>query len=165
MKEIFTRISVRKYTDQPVEAEKIDRILKAAMQAPSAADQQPWEFYVVRDKAVINQLAQASPYAKCTANAGTVIVPCYRTEGLWCPEYAEIDLSIACENLWLETAAQGLGTVMLGIAPHEDRMEAVARALNLPANLKPFTVFPIGYPAKSRPQQDRYDADRIHYIG
>ena len=164
MKEILTRISIRKYTDQPVEAEKIKAILKAAMQAPSAGDQQPWEFYVVTDPGVIAELAKASPYGGCTANAGTVIVPCYRTEGIWFPEYAEIDLSIACENLWLETTSQGLGTVMLGIAPLEERMTSVAKTLNLPANLKPFAIFPIGYPAEARPQKDRFDAARIHYV-
>lgn len=164
MQEIFTRVSVRKYTDQPVEAEKIDKILRAAMQAPSAGDQQPWEFYVVTDSEIIARLAKASPYGGCTANAGTVIVPCYRTEGIWFPEYAEIDLSIACENLWLETTAQGLGTVMLGIAPLEDRMKAVEEILNMPAGLKPFAIFPIGYPAEARDQKNRYEAARIHYM-
>ncbi|MBR0382966.1 MAG: nitroreductase family protein [Eubacterium sp.] len=164
MKEIFKRISVRKYTDQAVEPEKIKAILKAAMQAPSAGDQQPWEFYVVTDPGTIARLAKASPYGGCTANAKTVIVPCYRTEGIWFPEYAQIDLSIACENLWLETTSQGLGTVMLGIAPLEDRMTAVEGILNLPASLKPFAIFPIGYPAESRDQNNRFDEARIHYV-
>lgn len=164
MNTIFKRISVRKYTDQPVEAEKIDAILKAAMQAPSAGDQQPWEFYVVTDPKVIASLAKSSPYGGCTANAGTVIVPCYRAEGIWFPEYAQIDLAIACENLWLETTAQGLGTVMLGIAPLEDRMKAVKEILQMPVGLKPFAIFPIGYPAEARDQKDRFDEDRIHYI-
>ncbi len=164
MNELFTRISVRKYTDKPVEPEKIDAILKAAMQAPSAGNQQPWEFYVVTDPGLISGLAKTSPYAGCTAGAGTVIVPCYRTEGIFFPDYAEIDLAIACENLWLETSSQGLGTVMLGVAPLQDRMEAVAKVLNIPATLKPFAIFPIGYPAESRDQQDRFDAARIHYL-
>ena len=50
MSSIFHRISVRKYKDKPVEEEKIKSILKAAMQAPSAMNQQPWEFYVVTNK-------------------------------------------------------------------------------------------------------------------
>ncbi len=164
MNELFTRISVRKYTDQPVEPEKIQTILKAAMQAPSAGDQQPWEFYVVTDPKLIASLAKTSPYAGCTAGAGTVIVPCYRTEGIFFPDYAQIDLAISCENLWLETTSQGLGTVMLGVAPLADRMEAVAEVLNIPEGLKPFAMFPIGYPAESRDQRDRFDTARIHYV-
>ena len=164
MNELFKRISVRKYTKDSVEPEKINMILKAAMQAPSAGDQQPWEFYVVTDPKVIESLAKTSPYAGCTANAGTVIVPCYRTEGIFFPDYAHIDLAIACENLWVETTALGLGTVMLGIAPLEDRMDAVAQVLKLPENLKPFAIFPIGYPAESRAQNDRFKPERIHYV-
>lgn len=164
MKEIFSRISVRRYTDQPVEREKLNAILKAAMQAPSAGDQRPWEFYVVTTPETIEKLAKISPYAGCAAGAGTVIVPCYRLEGINFPAFAEIDLAIACENLWLETTAQGLGTVMLGVAPDEDRMEAVKAILKIPDGLRAFAIFPIGYPAETREQKDRFDAYRIHYV-
>ena len=58
MNEIFRRISVRKYTDEPVEPEKIEQILRAAMAAPSAGNQQPWEFNVVRDRAGIQPAPQ-----------------------------------------------------------------------------------------------------------
>ena len=57
MNSIFHRISVRKYEDKPVEKEKIMQILKAGMQAPSACNQQPWEFYVVTDKKKIEALS------------------------------------------------------------------------------------------------------------
>ena len=52
MKSIYTRVSIRKYQDRPVEKEKTEAILRAAMQAPSAGNQQPWEFYVVTNKPV-----------------------------------------------------------------------------------------------------------------
>ena len=68
------------------------------------------------------------------------------------------------ENLWLETDAQGLGGVWLGIAPLEDRMSAVAEVLSLPENHKAFAIFPYGYPAEERAQQDRFDEKRIHYV-
>ncbi len=64
MKEIFERVSIRKYQDKPVEKEKIEQILKAAMAAPSAGNQQPWEFYVVTDKEKIKALSECSPYSK-----------------------------------------------------------------------------------------------------
>ena len=81
MNSIFHRISVRKYQEKPVEAEKIERMLRAAMAAPSACNQQPWEFYVVRDKDVILQLSKASPYATCAKKAPVVFVPGFRSEG------------------------------------------------------------------------------------
>ena len=164
MNSIFHRTSVRRYQDRPVEKEKILAILKAAMQAPSAINQQPWEFYVVTDKTTLRKLANAAPYGKMTADAPAAIVAAYRTD-CSLPEYAHIDMSIAMENLWLETDAQGLGGVWIGTAPHEDRMRALERALGgLPSNQRAFALFPFGYPAEERPQQDRFDQSKIHWV-
>ena len=164
MKEIFERVSIRKYTDQPVENEKILAILRAAMAAPSAGNQQPWEFYVVRDRSKLEALSQvSSPYAGCTKTAPVAIVSVYR-EKLWAPAYAQIDMSIAMENLWLACGEQGLGGVWLGIAPIEERMKAVEEILVIPEGFRAFAIFPLGYPAESRKQQDRFDESRIHFV-
>ena len=66
--------------------------------------------------------------------------------------------------MWLETDALQLGGTWIGIAPLKDRMEAVAEILDLPDNLKVFSLFALGYPAEEKPQQDRFDAARIHYM-
>ena len=163
MENIFHRISVRKYENKEVEPEKIEQILRAAMAAPSAANQQPWEFYVVTDRETLSALAGTSPYAGCCKDAPAAIVSCCR-RNCQLPDYADIDMSIAMENLWIETDAQGLGGVWLGIAPLEDRMTAVEKVMNLPPHLRAFGIFPLGYPAEARPQQDRFDSSRIHYI-
>ena len=163
MNSIFTRISVRKYKNKPVEEDKIRMLLKAAMAAPSTANQQPWEFYVVTNKDIIRQLSKSSPYAGCAAGAPVVIVPCYHEECMFA-DYTQIDLSIATENMWLEASELGLGGVWLGIAPEEDRMTAVREILNLPDGLAAFALFPVGYPAEQRPQQARFDESRIHYV-
>ena len=163
MNNIYSRVSIRKYQDRPVEREKIEAILRAAMQAPSAANQQPWEFYVVTNKEKLAELSEVHRYAGMTKNAPAAIVSVYRKECM-IPEYAPIDLSIAMENLWLETDAQGLGGVWLGIAPQEERMQAVEKVLDLPENVRAFAVFPFGYPAEERKQKDRFDATRIHYV-
>lgn len=163
MNSIFRRISVRRFQDRSVEKEKTEAILRAAMQAPSAANQQPWEFYVVTDKKKILELSKSNPNARAAANAPAVIVPVYRKD-CHLPDFAEIDLSIATENMWLETDAQGLGGVWIGIAPWEERMRAVETILNIPGHLRAFALFPYGYPAESRAQQNRYDKDRVHYV-
>ena len=162
MSNIFERVSIRKYEDRPVEEEKILAILKAAMQAPSATNQQPWEFYVVTNKETLKKLSEVSPYAYMTKDAPVAIVSVYRKE-CKVPEYAQIDLSIAMENLWLETNDQGLGGVWLGIAPNEERMKKVEEVLNIPNHLRAFAIFPLGYPAETRTQQDRFEEERIHY--
>ena len=133
------------------------------MQSPSAANQQPWEFYVVTDKEKLKALSETSPYAKMTKDAPAAIVSVYRKDCA-IPAYADIDMSIAMENLWLETDAQGLGGVWLGIAPLEERMKAVEDVLGIPDHLRAFAIFPYGYPAEERQQQDRWDESRIHYV-
>ena len=73
-------------------------------------------------------------------------------------------MAIAQQNIWLETDALGLGGVWFGIAPVEEHMEKVHRLLDLPENVKVFSMFALGYPAETRPQQDRFYPDRIHFI-
>ena len=163
MESIYSRVSIRKYQDRPVEKEKTEAILRAAMQAPSAGNQQPWEFYVVTNKAKLAALSEVSPYVGMTKNAPVAIVAVYRKKCAM-PEYAQIDLSIAMENLWLETDAQGLGGVWLGIAPLEERMRAVEEILSIPDTMRAFAIFPYGYPAEERKQQNRFDESRIHYV-
>ena len=163
MSTIFHRISVRKYQDKPVEKEKIEAILRAAMQAPSAGNQQPWAFYVVTNREKLEALSKVHPYAGMVKAAPAAIVSAYKKE-CWMPEFAQIDLSIAMENLWLETDAQGLGGVWLGIAPLEDRMKVVEEILDMPDTLRAFAIFPFGYPAEERKQQDRFDPERIFWV-
>ena len=64
MSGIFHRVSIRKYVDKPVEQDKIEMMLRAAMAAPSARNQQPWEFYVVTNRELIDKLAEAAPHAR-----------------------------------------------------------------------------------------------------
>ncbi|ORT99279.1 nitroreductase [Anaerovibrio sp. JC8] len=144
--------------------QKIEKILRAAMAAPSAMNQQPWEFYVVTDKKALQELSEASPYAGMTAGAPAAFVLCSRKSDVRVPELVDVDMSLATENILLEIEEQGLGGVMLGIAPFADRMEKVAKAVNAPDSLSVFTVIPFGYPLKKNPQQDRYDAARVHYV-
>lgn len=164
MNNIFNRVSIRKFKDKDIEQEKIDLLMKAAMAAPSAGNQQPWEFYIIKNKDIIKRLSKASKYAKCLENAPIAIVPVYRTQGLKFKEYAHIDMSIACENLWLEATELGLGCVWLGIAPLQDRMDIVNDIISLDDNYQAFALMAIGYPNESKKQQDRYDANRVHYL-
>lgn len=101
MNSIFSRTSIREFTDQKVEDEKVEKLLRAAMAAPSAGNQQPWEFYVVTDQNKIEQLSKCSPFTGCVKNAGLAIVPCYRSD-IRFPDYGQIDLSAATQNLLLE---------------------------------------------------------------
>lgn len=164
MNAIFHRVSIRKYQKKPVEKEKILQILKAAMQAPSACNQQPWEFYVVTDPDKIQKLSQTTPYARCAAGAPVVIVPAYRKENLPALPMVSIDMGICIENMWLETDTLGLGGVCIGVSPIQEWMEQIHQILELPEDVAVFSLFALGYPDEERIQQDRFDLNRIHFV-
>lgn len=163
MNEIFLRQSIRKYTDEPVSQQDIEDLLKAGMQAPSAVNQQPWEFYVVTDKELLKKLSEVAPHSKPLADAPLGIVLAYRKNATEV-SYAPTDMALCAENIMLEAVSLKLGSVMLGIYPNKGRIEAVRELLDIPESLEPFTILSIGHPAESRKIQERFDPSRIHYI-
>lgn len=163
MDAIFHRVSIRRYTDQPVSEAQIEQLMRAAMAAPSACNQQPWEFYVVTNPDLIAKLADSTPYTKPAGRAPVVVVPCWR-EDCQVPPFAHIDLSAAVENLLLEADSLGLGAVWMGLAPMTQRVKYVHDLLGMPEKLQPFCLVSVGYPAEGRAQQDRYDPARVHRL-
>lgn len=164
MKIIDERRSVRSYEDRPVEPEKIEKLLRAAMQAPSAANQQPWEFIVVRERGTLDKLADLSPYSKMLTMAPLAFVLLGNREKMAWPQIWQQDLGAAAENLLLEAVELGLGAVWLGVAPLEDRMQFISELFGLKDTLYPFCVIPTGYPSgKGNTFVDRYDQTKVHY--
>lgn len=164
MTSIYHRTSIRKFLEKEVEEEKIIEILKAGMQAPSATNQQPWIFYVVTNKEKIQELSEVSPYGAFASKASAIIVPCYKLEGLRAPSFAQIDMSICMENMWLRTDELGLGGTWIGIAPMQEKMDAVEKVLDLEEDMHAFCLYAIGYPDEEKVQQDRFDESRIHFV-
>ncbi len=164
MDAIFDRSSIRRFDDREVEDTKIEKILRAGMAAPSGGNQQPWEFCVVKDEETIRRLSKSSPYAGSAANAKTVIVPCYRSQGLMYPELVDMDMSACVENMLVEITALGLGGVWLSIAPYKDRMHNAEEILGIGDKLRAFALIPVGYPVNNPARKDRYAEERIHYM-
>ena len=163
MNAIFHRTSVRRYTDEAVSEEQIELMLRAAMAAPSAHNQQPWEYYVVTDKAKIEELSHSTEFTGFCAGAPLVFVACSRKDSP-VPEYVNIDMSASVENLLLEADELGLGACWMGIAPLEDRMDCVDKAIDIKDGLTAFALIAAGHPLKEKQQQDRFDPARVHYI-
>lgn len=165
---ILSRTSVRNYTDQSISDEIKSAIIHAGMAAPSGVNKQPWEFILIDGKDILKSLADLLPYAKMTAQAPMAIAVCGNSsrflEGddssLWIQ-----DLSAASENILLASHAFGLGAVWTCLYPHEDRMEAACRILNLPEGIIPFCLIPVGYPAKQHAPIDKWHAERVHING
>ena len=162
---ILARTSIRSYQDRPVEQDKIEKLLRAGMAAPSAVDKRPWHFIVVTDKQVLNGLAQANPNASMAARAPLAIVVCGdKTKALTrVPDYWVQDASAATQNILLAAQGMGLGAVWTGTYPVTDRVEKVAAALNLPEHIVPFCTIVIGYPEKYQAPKDKWDEGNISY--
>lgn len=159
---MLTRRSVRRYTDEPVSEEMVLRLLKVAMAAPSARDQRPWRFVVVRDRGLLKALAAAEPNGAMIARAQVAVVVCadldlVKSEGFWIQ-----DCAAATQNLLLAVHAEGLGAVWVGTYPREERVNGVRAVLALPEHLVPFSVVPLGYPAERPAPAVRFDEGRVY---
>ena len=163
---IATRRSIRRFDPlRAVEDEKVEKILKAAMCAPSAMDKRPWEFVVVKDKAQLQKLGERLPNSRVANGAQLAIVVCGSLDnGL--PgrgkEYWIHDCSAASMNILLAAHALGLGAVWTGVYPGEDRVAAVREILSIPDGFMPLNVIPLGYAAENPSPKDKWNSAKIH---
>ncbi len=163
---IFTRRSVRAFKDKEVEDEKVDKILRAAMQAPSAANQRPWEFVVIKGKEKLEKLSKYNIYADTLKNANIAIVVVGNPNRMIMSEYWQQDLGACTQNILLEVAYLGLGATWYSCAPCEEKMNFLKEFCNLEEDVLPYSVVGIGYPAKVGANHfvDRFEQERIKYI-
>ena len=164
MNAIFNRRSVRKYKDKPVEKEKIEKLLRAAMKDPSAINEQPWEFIVVQNKDTLSKLSNMSPYSKMVASCSAAIILVANTEAFRIQTGWQQDMGAAAENLLLEAVELDLGAVWLGVATSEEVSKFITNFFNLPENIKPFALVSVGYPdGQENKFIDRYNQSKVHY--
>lgn len=164
MKEIFIRRSIRKFKDTPVKKEKIEQLLRAAMQAPSSLNQQPWEFIVVESKTALQKLSKAMPDAKPVSNSElTIILVANSMKFRYEPDWM-MDMSAAAQNILLEAVHLELGAVWMSITSVYSAINYVREMYELPSDIRPFAFIAIGYPESNKNQFiDRYHAEKIHY--
>ena len=162
---IHARKSVKSFTGAPVSQENLDKILRAAMAAPTAVNKQPWSFVVVTEKKRIDALAAGLPTARGIEKAAAVIIVCTTPElaHLQSKDLAIIDASLASENILLATEALGLGGHWTASFPYEDKMKHVRAVLGIPANIIPLNVILVGVPTGEDKPKDKYKKDKIHW--
>ena len=165
---IAQRKSVRSYTAEQVPDEMIEKLLRAAMAAPTAMNRQPWEFVVLKDRAALDDLAGKLKYAKMLSQAPLAIVVCAETmitlaDGTQVENnFWEHDASAATQNILLAAEAMGLGAVWTAASDGE-RCAIVKEALDIPGTIKPLCVIPIGFPAGNDQPKDKWKPEKIHY--
>lgn len=165
---ILRRQSERKYKENPVEQEKLDRVLEAARMAPSACNAQPWKFVVATDKEVLSQLADAASAKLLGMNtfvgqAPVMIVVVREKPNLSSriggtiksKDYSHIDIGIAVENICLQALAEGLGTCIIGWFDEEK----VRSILGIPSSKRVELIITLGYAAGEYRQKKRKPKD------
>ncbi len=160
---IFKRRSIRKYTDQPVEPEKLDLLLQAAMAAPSAMNCKPWEFVVVTDPEKLAGFRKRLIFGD--RNAPAAIVVCGNPRLSANPTarlFWQQDCSAATENILIAAAGLGLGTVWVGVHPVSEFVRVVRDVAGIPKHVTPLNLVYVGYPAEEKPARTQYDTGRIH---
>jgi nitroreductase len=160
---IHNRKSVRNFTGEAVTQDQLEILLKAAMAAPSAVNCQPWEFVVVTDRKTLDKLGDVLPYAKMIYKAGAAIIVC----GIPAKahknfvEYAIIDSTLASQNILLAAEAIELGAIWTAAYPYPDRMKSVRSILNIPSDVIPLNVIPIGHPTGKDVPKKKFDPKKI----
>lgn len=162
-KAILSRRSIRKYADEPISDEAVEALLRAAMHAPSGVNEQPWHFVVIKDRKILDAIPRISRTAQMVKYAPLAIAVCAdknleKFPGLWA-----LDCSAATENILLAATARGLGAVWTAVYPFEDRIKGIKKLLNLPGEVIPLCVIPVGRPAETPAPVDRFNPSRIHY--
>ncbi len=162
---ILTRRSIRDFSPHPVPPETIKLLLEAGLSAPSAMDERSTEFMVINDRQLLDEMHTLNPKPKSfqLKKATVAILVCGnqakekdKGKGFW-----QLDGAVASENILIAANALGLGAVWTAIYPNPDRIAKAQKLLNLPDQVIPLCIIPLGYPAE-RKMPHPYDASRVH---
>jgi nitroreductase len=163
---IFNRRSIRTYSDKELSNDIIEKLINAAVQAPSAVNKQTWDFVVITEQSLKDKIADTYIYTKMVKDAPAAILVCGNldralpgpAEDFWVQ-----DCSAASTNLLIAAQSLGLGAVWTGVYPLQDRRDFYTELLDLPKNIVPFALISVGYPTKEYPAKKYRVPEQIHY--
>ena len=162
---IEKRRSIRKYqTDKPITKEQLNRLLKAAMMAPSACNSRPWEFIAITKREILDEIVKIHPNASMlkTATAAIIVVAIPK---IGKPEgYYPQDCGAATQNILLEAASMGLGTCWCGVYPRDERVASFRKLFNISEPKIPMNVIAIGIPDEAPDQKGFFEESKITFI-
>ena len=161
---IFGRRSIRVYAPGEIDDATVTRLLEAAMAAPSAMTKDPWRFMVVRQPAMLAQLAAALPGGKMLSTATLAIVACGDLDVALDRQLSFLlqDCSAAIQNLLLAAHALGLGACWVGVHPSEPAVQKVKELMGLPKPVIPVAVISLGLPGEQPEARTRYNKEYVH---
>lgn len=160
---ITTRRSIRKFTNQQIEKEQVEQILKAAMYAPTANNQQTFEFVLINDSKVLAELAKIQAFGTIIQTVKVVILVCHnstkvKSQGFWIQ-----DLAASTQNMLLQATDLGLGSVWIGIYERKIKEDLIRDFFKLPEEIIPFSMVALGYADEQKETPERFDEEKIHH--
>jgi nitroreductase len=156
---IFSRRSIREYTNQPVSEADIASLLQAGMAAPSAMNRRPWHLVVGDDEQTLGAIAAAPPYSRTLGGAALVIVVCGDPS---ISDWWLQDCTLAAENILIAVSGLGLGAVFLGCHGKAEREQPIRQVLGIPEEIGLASVLCVGHPAEEKEPRTQYDPARVH---
>ena len=159
------RRSIRKFTNQKISDELINELLVCAMAAPSAKNQQPWEFYVIQSEDKLNKIRNVAK--NYDFNATLSIVVCGNKERTITQNDNDFwiqDCSAAVENILLAATSLNLGAVWCGAFPVLERSNALKDILEVGDNIIPMALIQLGYPNEEKEERTQFNKDYVHYL-
>ena len=153
------RYSVRSFSDRAIEDEKLDKIIEAGIAAPTAKNLQPVRIYVMKSPEAMEKM---NALTRCIFGAPAALLVCYNEEEAWHSPFneeymsGEMDASIVLTHMMLEAWDQGIGSCWVGLFDHKE----AARVFELPEEVKPVAIMPLGYAAEGCVPSPRHSAYR-----
>lgn len=163
MESIFQRRSIRNFKSEDVSDSDIKKLLSAAMCAPSAHNRQPWHFIIVKNKQILLDITKVHPYTGMLKTASAAIIVCGGSDESLPIAYWPQDCAAATENILISAQEMGLGTCWCGVFPHQARIDPLRKLFNIPEGIYPFNVIALGFPDETKPPNDRYSEQKVHF--
>lgn len=165
---IFSRTSIRHFTDQEISDADVHTILRAGMSGPSCVNARDWSFLVVRDPEMLNKMADANGRpAQPLRHAKLGILVCGDLERAFsgAPDYWVVDGAIAAQNMILAAKSLGIGSVWLGTWPQSEKVAGQKELFSLPESIVPHSILAFGYAAEDPDKSGkvRWEPAKIHY--
>ncbi len=165
MEDMFNRRITSKFKTKDIEQRKIDKLLRAAMEVPSAKNQHQWEFIVVHNRYLLSKLSDMSLHSKMLEDAPLAIVFLVNEEKIVSPNTWQQEMAASNNNVLLAAATLELGAVWLGVAPELEKIQFISDIFKLPKHIKAFSIVVIGYPADGQDSQwmNWFDSSKVKF--
>lgn len=160
---LLSRRSIRKYKNQNIEIDILQKILKAAMYAPSAMNLQPWQYVVINDRNVLNETLKSIPHAELLKQTPAAILICGDKEIEKNESWMIQNCSAAIQNILLASHGLGIGSCWIAIHGIQEIVNNVCIQFNLPENIIPISMITLGYPDEEVISEERFKKEKIHF--